>query len=81
MKENIIFTPPLEDGCVDGTMRNYLQSQFNVVEKSITKKDLLVASEVFLTNSIKGVKWIERFEEKRYQSYKVARLVFNKLNF
>lgn len=80
VKENIIFTPPLGDGCVDGTMRNYLQSQFNVVEKSITKKDLFVASEVFLTNSIKGVKWIERFEEKKYQSHKIARLVFNKLN-
>ena len=81
VKEDVIFTSPLKDGCVDGTMRSFMKSQFDVVEKSITKKDLFLANEVFLTNAMQGVKWIEKFEEKKYQSHKVAKLVFNKLNF
>jgi len=36
---------------------------------------------MFLTNVVKGVKWVESFNEKKYQSYKVARLVFDKLNY
>ena len=80
VKTNRIITPPITDGCVDGTMRSFIKSQFDVHEKSITKEDLFSADEVFLSNAIEGVKWIEKFEEKKYQSHKIARLVFNKLN-
>ena len=79
-KGDRIITSPLSGGCVDGTMRNFIKNQFDVHEKSITKEDFFSADEVFLSNAIEGVKWVESFEEKKYQSYKVARLVFNKLN-
>ena len=79
-KGDMIITSPLSGGCVDGTMRNFIKNKFDVHEKSITKEDLFSADEVFLSNAIEGVKWVESFEEKKYQSYKVARLVFNKLN-
>ena len=44
------------------------------------REGMFDTDEVFLSNAIEGVKWIEKFEEKKYQSHKIARLVFNKLN-
>ena len=81
VKGDKIITPPIIDGCVDGTMRNFVKSQFGVEEKSVAKEDLFFADEVFLTNAIQGVRWIESFEEKKYQSHRIARLVFDKLNY
>jgi len=79
-KGDRIITSPLSGGCVDGTMRKFIKNQFDVLEKSITKEDLFSADEVFLSNAIVGVKWVESFEEKKYQSHKFTRLVFDKLN-
>ena len=80
-KGDRIITSPLSGGCVDGTMRKFIKNQFDVLEKSITKEDLFSADEVFLSNAIEGVKCVESFEEKKYQSHKIARLVFDKLNY
>ena len=80
VKGDSIISPPLTDGCVDGTMRSFIKSQFDIQEKPVTKEDLFSADEVFLTNAIQGIRRIESFEEKKYQSHKIARLVFNKLN-
>ena len=80
VKDESIITPPLLDACVNGTMRSFIIQNFEVQEKSITEHELLVADELFLTNAIKGVRWVEKFIEKKYQSNKIAKLVFDKLN-
>lgn len=80
VKGHRIITPPITDGCLDGTMRSFVKKQFDVEEESISKEDLFTADEVFLTNAIKGVRWVKSFNEKKYQTHKVARLVFDKLN-
>ena len=46
----------------------------------LLREETFAADEAFLTNAIQGVKWIESFEEKKYQSHKIARLIFDKLN-
>jgi branched-chain amino acid aminotransferase len=80
VKGDRIITPPIADGCVDGTMRSFIKNQFDVEEESISKEDLFSVDDVFLTNAIKGVRWAESFNEKKYQSHKVARLVFDIIN-
>jgi branched-chain amino acid aminotransferase len=80
VKGDRIITPPITDGCVDGTMRSFIKNQCDVEEESISKEDLFSADEVFLTNAIKGVRWVESFNEKKYQSHKVVRLVFDIIN-
>lgn len=80
VKDDSIITPPILDACVYGTMRNFIIRNFDVQERSITEDELLDVDELFLTNAIQGVRWVEKFKEKKYQSHKIARLVFDKLN-
>ena len=65
------YTPPLTDGGVAGVMRRHLLATmpgagFPVEEKPVTIQDLLTADEVFLTNAIRGIRWVAAFREARY---------------
>ena len=75
-KDNTIYTPQLEDGCIDGVMRRILLNKtFPVKEKSISLSEVLNAEEVFLTNVISGVKWVERINNTRYKNSVSAQIV------
>lgn len=50
-----LFTPPVEDGCLPGTVRRRLLEKGEIAERSLTPGDLESASKVFLTNSLIGV--------------------------
>ena len=52
VKKNKIFTPPINDGALDGTVRRYLIEKKKVEVRSISLNNLNDISEVFLTNSI-----------------------------
>ncbi|MDQ6762467.1 MAG: aminotransferase class IV [Bacteroidota bacterium] len=83
IKENDIYTPPLSEGCVAGTMRRWMLKKFTlenyqVSEKILTVDDLLNADEVFLTNAIYYIKWVKSFRDKNYSNISV-REIFNKL--
>ena len=67
------YTPPLTDGCVAGVMRRHLlavlpAAGFEVAERTVTIDDLLTADEVFLTNAIRGIRWVAAFREARYKN-------------
>jgi branched-chain amino acid aminotransferase len=50
--ENLIKTPPLSDGVMDGTIRHWLLKQgFGIQEQSLDEHDLQTAQGVFITNS------------------------------
>jgi branched-chain amino acid aminotransferase len=73
VKSNKLITPSLDQGCVDGIMRRkikHLCSSLSIdfVEKPITKDALLDSDELFLTNVIQGIQWIERIEYKSFNS-------------
>jgi branched-chain amino acid aminotransferase len=66
-----IFTPPLSEGCVAGVMRRYLlerlpETGFSVEEKETSTEDLEGAEEIFLTNAIRGVNWVQGFRNSTY---------------
>ena len=84
VKNNIIFTPQLREGCVDGTMRNCILSlkdlDYKIVENEVKIRDILEAEEVFLTNAIQGVRWVSQIEAQQFTDQKVAKLLTNKIN-
>lgn len=71
--DGIIYTPNLSEGCVAGVMRKkviqeLLKFQFKLVEKQISRDDLLNADEVFFTNSIYNLRWVQRIENKEFSN-------------
>ena len=78
IKDNIISTPPLTEGCVSGVLRRFiierLQIDFKIVEKPISMEDLQYADEVFLTNSIRGIRWVKQFQQYQYSNAAVKKI-------
>jgi branched-chain amino acid aminotransferase len=69
IKNDIISTPPITDGCVDGIYRKYLLSKINNVQvQTLRKIDVLQADAVFVTNAIKGIQWVKQVDNKKYES-------------
>ena len=71
IKNDVVYTPAISDGCVAGVMRNVViqtlhQSSYQVIESSISPEFMLNADEVFLTNSIKIMQWISSIDSKEY---------------
>ena len=69
---NIIKTPPITDGCLNGVMRGQVIAQlkrmlnYKFVEESITPFELQRADELFATNVIQGIKSISKYRKKEY---------------
>ena len=84
VKNGIIYTPPLSEGCVAGVMRKkILETQiqnlgFIVKESVLTESVLLDADEVFLTNVISVIRWVRRCREKAF-SNKISSKIFPEL--
>ena len=51
LKEEKLYTPPLSDGPLEGTLRSLILQFFEVNERSVSVKDYEVADEIFLTNA------------------------------
>ena len=47
-----LFTPHLNQGCVEGTMRELIINNFNVKEIKVKMDDLINSQEIILTNSL-----------------------------
>ena len=71
VRDGTVTTPPLSDGPVNGVMRRHLLQCLKaegipVKEVSIKPGEVLQASEVFLTNAIKGVRWVKQIGTSNY---------------
>ncbi len=83
VKDNIIYTPPVTDGCLDGVMRKQVinaavKNNFDVTEKSLSESDIEDADELFLTNTIQGIRWIGKIGNVNFQN-EMTKLIFNQL--
>jgi len=69
---NVVVTPPVSDGCLNGIMRKQvleiLKKTEGIVAKetSISPFDLQKADELFLTNVISGIQPITKYRKKEY---------------
>ncbi len=69
VKKNKIYTPALTCGLLNGTLRKYIISNFEVKEEEIYLEDLKNFEEVFLTNSLFGIMPVVKIETetKKYE--------------
>lgn len=76
VKDGLVSTPPLSDGCIAGVMRKHILEQWpDIKEQSLTYDELMQADEVMLTNAVKGVRWVSNIEDKRY-GYEAIKRIF-----
>jgi len=79
VKDKIVYTPPLADGCVDGTMRRWLLEELDVIEESITKDRILNSDEVFISNASNGFITVLNIEQTFFSSSKTAEEIQQRL--
>ena len=85
VKDNVIKTPPLADGCLKGIIRDQLidmiskSDNYDLIETSISPFELQKADEIFITNVIQGIKPVTKFRKKTYTT-EAAKKFQNKLN-
>ncbi|MGB6154094.1 MAG: aminotransferase class IV [Pricia sp.] len=82
---NRIKTPPLKDGCLNGIIRKKLieilkkLDGYTFEESSISPFELQKADELFMTNSITGIRPITKYRKKVFADI-VAKDLLGKLN-
>ncbi len=85
VKDNVIKTPPLIDGCLKGIMRKQLIEileqlpEYEILETSISPFELQKADEIWMTNVITGIQPVTKYRKKYFEA-NVAKVVLQKLN-
>lgn len=80
-----IKTPPLEDGCLNGIMRKQIISILGQIpdlildESSVTPFELQKADEMFITNTLVGIRPVSKYRKKEY-GHEVAKDLLSKVN-
>jgi len=77
--EGRIHTPALAEGCVGGVMRRFLLEKFRAagmdpVEGSLSIRQLEEAEEVFLSNSIFGIRSVRSFNGRSYPNDRAIKI-------
>ncbi len=80
LKNKVVYTPPLSDGCLKGVMRKQViellrEMDFEVREESFSPFEIQKAEELFLTNSIKGIQWVHQYKKKSFEKSLSEQLV------
>ena len=75
--ENMLKTPGLENGCVNGVLRTVLLNnhELQIKECLISISDLFNAEEVFITNVICGVKWVQNINNITYSNNRSKKII------
>ena len=74
VKENIIKTPPLSEGCINGIIRGKVieillkNNEYKVVECEISPFEVLKADEIFITNSALGIQPVTNYRKKQFST-------------
>ena len=84
IKDKTVYTPPVSEGCIAGIRRaNWIstlkEKGIPVIEMPLSKEMLLEADEVFLTNSIRKIRWVYAIENKIYENTFIRKQIL-KLN-
>jgi branched-chain amino acid aminotransferase len=79
IKDQIIYTPSLSEGCVAGIVRRWLiehlpSGEFQILQKEITQDDVMNADEIFLTNSIKPIRWVRSIHDKYLENKSIRKI-------
>ena len=75
--EDKIYTPKLSCGLLNGIVRQYIISNYDVIESEIDLEFLNNADEIFLTNSLFGIMPVSNLERKVFKSQKISKEIFS----
>lgn len=78
VKDEIIYTPKIECGLLNGILRGFVIDNFTVIEKEITLKELLESEEVFITNSLVGIMKVISIEDSIYIENNITEKIIEK---
>ena len=85
VKDHVIKTPPLSEGCLKGIMRKQILELveklegYTLEEAPISPFELQKADELFITNIIVGIQPVTRYRKKQFTT-DVSKLLIEKLN-
>ena len=68
-----IYTPKLSCGLLNGIVRQYIVSNYDVIESEIDLEFLNNADEIFLTNSLFGIMPVNNLEKKVFKSQEISK--------
>lgn len=79
IKGEVISTPSLQEGGVNGVMRRHLiekalETGYVIQEDEVAVADIEDADELFLTNAINGIRWVRQFRDKTYINKKTVEI-------
>src|SRR5262249_45114067 len=79
IRDGVIHTPPLNEGCVAGVMRRHLierlqGTRYKGQERICMIKDLENADEIFFANAIRGIRLVKQFRNKNYHCQQTLQL-------
>lgn len=77
---NVLKTAPLEDGPLRGVFRKNIiawakEVDLEILEESINPFELQKADEIWLTNTIHGIQWVETYRKRTYVGSKAKQLI------
>lgn len=81
VKDGVVQTPPLREGCISGVVRRYLlqymkEQHIDYEEKTIIPGEVLNADEVFFTNAGFYIRWIKQCGDVMYNN-QFSKQLFN----
>ncbi|MDR9400422.1 MAG: aminotransferase class IV [Psychroflexus sp.] len=85
VKDNIVKTPPLSDGCLNGILRKQIieivknNKELELDESSVSPFELQKSDEFFITNIIQGIIPITKYRKKDYEM-NICRKLLGQLN-
>ncbi len=81
VKNDTIYTPSLDEGCIEGVMRKVVikilrEMKKEVIETQISPEQLSEFDAIFITNATRGVQWVSRiFDVKNYEQLLVDTII------
>ncbi|WP_029036461.1 aminotransferase class IV [Salinimicrobium xinjiangense] len=85
VKDNVIKTPPLTDGCLKGITRGKILEiikklpDYSLEVASISPFELQKADEMFITNVVMGIQPVSKYRKKEYKA-EVSKTLLGRLN-
>ena len=85
VKDNVVKTPPINSGCLNGVMRNKIIELINkiplleIFEKDFSAYEIISSQEVWVSNSISGIIPVSQYRNKQFGN-SIAKKVLDLLN-
>lgn len=77
VKDGKIYTSSIDQGLLNGTIRNYLMENYEIIEKEIPHKTIKEYDEIFLTNSLMGIMRVNSVDQYIFKDHLITDKIFN----